>query len=177
MINPALSNTKALFMFSNYEELSGQSRVWVYQSNRIFTDKEIEELDDLIRDFITSWTAHNQVLKGFGKTYHHRFIALMVDETANNASGCSIDKSLHFIQELQKRYNLNLLDRLAVAYIVDDQIKVDQKDNFIEKVGMGHLGLDTPIFNNLVSTKEAFENEWKVPASKSWLARFIKLEA
>lgn len=164
-------------MFSEYDNLSGLSRVWIYQSDRTLAVEERNEIDHLVKDFITSWTAHNNVLKGFGKTFHNRFVVLMVDQTANNASGCSIDKSFHFIQELQNKYNINLLDRFAVAYLDNDHIEVTDKNDFVNKISEGQLSRDTIIFNNLIASKEAFEKDWTIPASRSWIARFIKHEA
>jgi hypothetical protein len=32
---------------------------------------------------------------------------------------------------------------------------------------------NTIVFNNLVATKEEYENHWEVPAEESWHARFL----
>jgi hypothetical protein len=32
---------------------------------------------------------------------------------------------------------------------------------------------ETIVFNNMVNTKEDFENNWEVPVSKSWHKRFL----
>jgi hypothetical protein len=49
-------------------------------------------------NFCIQWTAHGANLKAYGEVRHHRFIVMIVDETAAGASGCSIDKSIHFIR-------------------------------------------------------------------------------
>jgi hypothetical protein len=40
----------------------------------------------------------------------------------------------------------------------------------VDLIRKGKLSNDTIIFNNLVSTIEELEKNWKIPASSSWLS-------
>jgi hypothetical protein len=72
---------------------SPDSKVWIYQSNRVFTEAENKLILDKATSFISDWTAHGKLLKASINSYYNRFLVLMVDETQANASGCGIDKS------------------------------------------------------------------------------------
>ena len=53
---------------------------------------------------------------------YNRFIILIVDESHAGASGCSIDKSVHFMQQLEQEYGINLFDRFNLAYRNGEEI-------------------------------------------------------
>src|SRR5271165_5421624 len=97
-------------------QFSENSRVWVYQANKKLSDNEANQMQNDLNSFTTSWTAHNHQLKAKGEVRYNRFIILTVDESQAGASGCSIDKSVHFIKHLEQQFNINLLDRFNLAY-------------------------------------------------------------
>ena len=43
---------------------SDDSRVWIYQSNRLFTMSQALEIEDMLKDFATSWKSHGTPVKG-----------------------------------------------------------------------------------------------------------------
>ena len=51
-------------MYAPFESLAPESKVWIYQSNRPFTEGEMNSLHPALRTFVESWTAHKQELKG-----------------------------------------------------------------------------------------------------------------
>ena len=63
------------------ENLSPDSRVWIYQCNRNLTDQEVSQTDVVLQRFSNQWVSHNRQLKALGKIYHNRFLVLMVDQT------------------------------------------------------------------------------------------------
>ena len=67
--------------------LSDQSRIWIYLSSRNFTDAEVAELNQLIRQFCIQWTAHGANLRAHGEVRHHRFIVLALP--AEHAAVCT----------------------------------------------------------------------------------------
>jgi len=84
---------------TTYNILPDTTRVWIYQAQTPFTENKIAEIRQHISNFTTSWVSHNNQLRAFGDIYHNQFIVLMVDESLAGASGCSIDKSVHFIKQ------------------------------------------------------------------------------
>ena len=103
-------------MLVDFNTLPETSRVWIYQSNRSFSDTELEEIKSKLDIFIESWTAHGSDLKAGYDIRYKRFIILALDQEVNKATGCSIDASVTFIQQLEKLYNVDLLDKMNVSY-------------------------------------------------------------
>ena len=91
-------------MLVPFTELPDSSRVWIYQSNRSFSDLELQEITSKLEDFITQWTAHGANLKASFEIKYQRFITLALDQQLNPATGCSIDSSVRFIQDLEQKY-------------------------------------------------------------------------
>lgn len=147
---------------------SPQSKVWIYQSNRRFTDQETAEIQDILNDFVTQWTAHGHQLKAKAEVFHQYFIVLTVDQDVANATGCSIDSSVRVIKEIESKFGLDLFDRFNMAYKVDDDVHVATKEDFETLISIKKIGLETIVFNNLVQTLEDFEQKWEVPLQDSW---------
>ncbi len=160
-------------MYTPYKNLPNNSRVWIYQSNREFTEKEIEFISTKAEEFINSWTRHGDDLKGSFTIKYNQFLVLAVDESFNNVSGCSIDASVHFIQALEKELQLNLMDKLNVTFKNGNHINLVRLSDFQKFAKEHKITQETIVFNNMVATKEDFENSWEVPAKDSWHKRFL----
>jgi len=156
-----------------YDDMPANSKVWVYQSNRPFRDVEVQGIRHKLREFILEWTAHGAKLKAFGDVYYNQFIVVMVDEAQATASGCSIDASVHFIKEIEKTFDVDLFDRLTVAYMQGQEVILSSKDDVKQKMNQGEISEDTIIFNNLVNNKDAFESKWKIPLKESWVQTLV----
>ncbi|RZJ28459.1 MAG: ABC transporter ATPase, partial [Flavobacterium sp.] len=102
-------------MYVPFEELSEESKIWIYQSNRKFTDQEFDAIDKATRDFVENWAAHGTGLSASYQLKYNRFIILAVDQDMQNATGCSIDDSVRFIQAIEKQYDVDLLDKMNVT--------------------------------------------------------------
>ncbi len=112
--------------------LADVSRVWIYQSDKPFSASEATDIKNQIKAFCKIWTIHNQWLKADGDLLHDRFIVLMVDESQAGASGCSIDKSVHFIQSLESKFGANMFDRMTFAYQENGEVKTAHRDVFAD---------------------------------------------
>ncbi len=148
--------------------MPADSRIWIYQSNREFSHGEEVRIADLARDFLESWTAHNQELKASFEIRHHIFLILMIDQNHALASGCSIDKSVHFIQQIEKEFSVSLMDRQIFAIKENERISLVGRKKFDAMINSGEINGNTLVFNNLVETKKELESQWIIPISKSW---------
>mgnify|MGYP006082294235 FL=1 len=160
-------------MFTHYKNLPNNSRIWIYQSDREFTEKEIEFISDKAEDFINQWTRHGDDLKGSFTIKYSQFLVLAVDESFNNVSGCSIDSSVRFVQQLQTELQLDLMDKMNISFKDKDTINVVKLPDFQRFAKAQKITSSTIVFNNMIDTKEDFENKWEVAASKSWHKRFL----
>ncbi|MEO6167068.1 MAG: hypothetical protein ABIO46_12515 [Chitinophagales bacterium] len=146
-----------------------QSRVWIYLSDRAFTDVEVSDLSMALKFFCEEWSAHGTNLKAAGEIRYSRFIILMVDETAAGASGCSIDKSVHFIQEIEKEYGVQLFNRLLVAWKKEREVLVAPLQELQQLFDDGIIDGDTLIFNNTINSKKELDGKWLMPLRESWM--------
>jgi hypothetical protein len=160
-------------MISSFSELPDTSRIWIYQSNRNFTEQELKEINDLLTQFLTEWTAHGAALQAAFEIRYNRFIIIGLDQSNASASGCSIDASVHFIQSLEKRYGVELMDRMNVSFKQGDYITYKSMADFKKMAKAKAISKNTIVFNNLVANKQEYLEHWEVPASESWHARFI----
>ncbi|MBM3432139.1 MAG: hypothetical protein FJX92_03930 [Bacteroidetes bacterium] len=151
--------------------LAPQSRVWIYQSNRTFTIAEALKLEKQLEAFTAEWTSHGAAVKGAGYLFFGQFLILIADETAATVSGCSTDKSVHFIQSIEKEYGVLLLDFTTLAFLLKDKIQLLPMAQLPYAIEHGYIGPATPYFNNLVSTLFEFQTQWIIPCGRSWLAK------
>jgi len=149
-------------------EFSQHSRVWVYQADKKLTDLEAQQIQQELDDFTISWTAHNNQLKAKGEVRYNRFFILIVDESQAGASGCSIDKSVHFMKQLEQKFNINLFDRFNLAYRDGEEIKSLPRQAFEDLLKQGKINTETIVYNNMVQNVTELESKWEVPFKNSW---------
>lgn len=152
-------------------KISENSRVWIYQSDRPFTIEEEQAIQKILNDFTTEWQAHGHALAALAEIYHHQFIVLSVDEQIAGATGCSIDKSVHLMKELESRFNISLFDRFRMAYKSGDDIINCSREEFEERIKEGIVNAQTLVFNNMISTRRELESSWNIPLVESWHAK------
>ncbi len=161
-------------MLVPFSSLPSHARIWIYQSSRVFSSVENEEISAILNTFLSNWATHGTPLKTAFEVRYNRFIIIGLDEEVKGASGCSIDASVHMIQSLEKRYKLELLDKMNVCYRDADQIRYTPLKEFRKLAKTPKVTPETIVFNNLVVDKAEYESHWEVPAYDSWHARFIK---
>ena len=147
------------------------SRVWVYQSNRLFTLNEALEIEEMLKEFVAGWMSHGEKVKGAAYLFFGQFIVLMADETATNVGGCSTDSSVRMIKDIEQRFKVNMFDRTTLAFVVKDKIELLPLSQLQYAFDNGFLNADSLYFNNLVQTKKELESEWIVMVKESWLAK------
>jgi len=147
---------------------SPQSKVWIYQSNRPFTNDEVPAIQQKLDDFTSQWKAHGHQLKAKAQILHNFFIVFVVDEAAARVTGCSIDASVRMIKDIEQTYNVDLFDRFNIAYKIDDKVIVTNKEDFETLVNIKTVGPQTIVFNNLVQNLQEFETKWEIPFEQSW---------
>jgi hypothetical protein len=151
--------------------LSDRSRVWIYQSNRVFSISEALQLEQELAQFAKEWTSHGANVKAAAYLFFGQFIILIADETLTTVSGCSTDSSVRFIQAVEKEYGVQLMDRTTLAFLIKDKIQLLPLSQLTYAIDHGFIGPATLYFNNLVNTLQELKQEWILPAGRSWLAK------
>jgi hypothetical protein len=149
------------------------SRVWIYQSSRLFTIAEAFQIEDLLNEFTGSWNSHGHPVKGYANLFFGQFIILIADEKASMVSGCSTDSSVRLIKAIEDRFGVNLFDRQLLAFFIQERVQLLPLSQLESGINSGILKPETLYFNNTVLTKSALENNWIIPLKDSWLAKRV----
>lgn len=160
-------------MLVNFDTLPENSRIWIYQSNRSFSEVELNEISSKLNVFLHTWVAHGADLKAGFEIKYKRFIVIALDQEKQSATGCSIDASVQFIQELERVYSVDLMDKMNVSYKQGEYVAYKTLTDFKKMAKNKAVSKNTIVFNNLVNSKSEYQEFWEVPASESWHSRFV----
>ena len=149
-----------------FPQLASDSRVWVYQSNRPFSENEKVQLTEAFKVFVDSWAAHGSKLVADATIIGDYFVVLAVDEKTAMASGCSIDSSVKFIKTIGQQLNVDFFNRLKL---------VVQKENETKMISFSDLGQyeDWKIYNTLVNTIDLLNTSFLIPVNESELFKMV----
>ncbi len=162
-------------MYTNFEELPDDSRIWIYQSNKELSENHLDIISEKLHQFINDWSAHEQPLKASFVILHNRFLVIGVDESYCKLTGCSIDKSTKLIQELEGSIDVTFFDRFQVAFRNGDLVQGCSLNQFKKMVKDGDLSINkTKVFDNMLSTKKELEEAWEKPIKKSWHYQYVR---
>lgn len=150
-----------------------ESKVWIYQSNRLFNLSEALEIEELLKAFTTQWKSHGTPVKGEAHLFFGQFLVLLADETATGVSGCSTDSSVRLIKDIEQQFKVNMFDRTTLAFVVKDKIELLPLSQLQYAFDNQFISAETLYFNNLAQTKEELENNWIIPLKDSWLAKKV----
>ncbi len=159
------------------KDFNDNSRVWIYQCNRLFTLSEALQIEELLEDFTKSWQSHGAKVKGYANLFFGQFIILMADETATGVGGCSIDSSVRLIKNIEQDYNVNLFERQMLAFVIKERIQLLPMEQLNYAIENGFINTDTLYFNNTVQTKKELLSNWIIPVKQSWLAKRFSFAA
>jgi hypothetical protein len=156
------------------QEFSSTSRVWIYQSSRIFTLSEALTIEKILEDFTADWKSHGTPVKGFGTLFFGQFIILMADEEVTGVSGCSTDSSVRLIKALEEEYKVSMFDRMTLAFYINEKVQLLPFSQINYAVEKAFINKDTLFFDNTILTKAELLEKWITPVSASWLGKRIQ---
>jgi len=157
----------------DFENLPDNSRIWIYQANRKLSEEEVHSITQQTSQFLEQWTAHGSDLEAGFEIKYNRFIVIGLNQANASASGCSIDASVHFIQSLEKQFEVDLMDKMNVTFYSGEFITHKPLAEFKKMAKARSVSKNTVVFNNLVNTKSEYQEHWEVPAKDSWHSRFL----
>jgi len=161
------------FLFNNLDQ---SSKVWVYTAETSLPSALEEKMNQALQGFCADWTAHNKTLKAAHSIIDHRFIILAVDEHLNQSSGCSIDKSVHFVQNLEKEFEISLFNRMLFSYVDEDgNLQTVSIETFEQKIAEGQVNENTMVVNSLVQTLAELKSNFKQPLKESWMNKLFQV--
>ena len=152
-------------------DISENSRVWIYQANRVLNIDEENRILRILNDFTSQWQAHGHSLAALGEILHHQFIIISVNEEVAGATGCSIDKSVYLMKEIEKEFDITLFDRFRIAYRDGENIINCGREEFEDLIKKGAINQNTVVFNNVIQSRKDLQTSWEIPIKDSWHAK------
>jgi hypothetical protein len=161
-------------MYISFEQMSENSRIWVYQANRKLTSAEQEWISNRLKSFCEQWNTHGALMPTSFDIQFDQVILLAVDESQLGASGCSIDSSVRTLKEIEKEFQINLLDQGKVSFLSDENdLEMTTILGVKAILKEGKLKPETVVLNPLVAKKADLEKKWLIPAKESWLNKYF----
>lgn len=159
---------------SALDRLVPQSRVWIYGSERQLTAAETTTVRKELQAFVAEWVSHRRELHAAADVLHDRFVVVAVDETRAEASGCSIDGSVRFLQALGARLGVDFFNRMIFSYRDGKgNIQTVARDEFKALYRNGKLENDTIVFDPLVKELGELRQIFERPLEDSWHSRMV----
>ena len=148
-------------------------RIWIYQADRVLDSREQQQILDRLASFTEQWRAHGKELSARVEIRHGLFVIITVDDSVAPPTGCSIDKSVHLLKEIEQELGVGLFDRMKIAYrkLPAGEIAIASREDFQRLIDEGQVTADSLVFNNLVSSYPDLADKWEVPMSQSWHAQ------
>ncbi len=160
-------------MVISFDELPGSARLWIYQASTLLSTEQQEQISNELNTFLSGWAAHGQALTAAFEILHDRFLIIAVDEVGQKATGCSIDASVHVLQNIGESMGVDFFDRTQIAFLDENEVFLAPISEVKQKIGSGRIHKETLTFNNLVANKDDFDEKWSVKAEDSWLSRYF----
>ncbi|WP_057939572.1 hypothetical protein [Algoriphagus resistens] len=160
-------------MYVEFNDMPEDSRVWVYQAARQFSEQEKELIVSKLAAFCDGWNTHGNRMPTSFQILDGQILVLAVDESGVGASGCSIDSSVRALRELENEIENNMTDQGKVTFKSDSgEISVASALGIKSKVTAGEIDSQTLVINPLVQSKKDLKSVW-ISAGNSWLNRYF----
>lgn len=148
-------------------------RIWIYTISNLLTEDQLTALKNRCHHFVSTWTAHEVSLDASFELYKNRLLIFKVNEANYNASGCSIDKQVRLVKELEQEFSIELLNRLLVAYEKNEDVVVVKQSEIAGLLQNGTISGNTLVFDNTISQSTDLAGNWKRPLKETYLSKYL----
>ena len=161
-------------MANDLQGLPPESRIWIYGADRALTPAETTAARARLQEFVSGWVSHRKDLSAGADILHDRFVVLAVDESQAEASGCSIDGSVRFLQELGAELQIDFFNRMMFSYRDDKgHVQTVSRDTFKGMYGRDLITNETIVFDSLIKELGELRQIFERPLEDSWHSRMV----
>ncbi|MFK5958363.1 MAG: ABC transporter ATPase [Lutibacter sp.] len=161
-------------MIIDFNKVPKQGKIWVFPSSRKFYPQEIAGLKERIEGFLTDWDNQELAINSGYLLKYDRFIIIGADDTSQSLSLQTHDLLITFIQELEKVFDIILMDKINVCYKQGEFVQYKDLKDFKKMMKAKGVSQKTIVFNNMINLKEELDYDWEINIMDSWLGRFLK---
>jgi hypothetical protein len=159
-------------MLVTLDSLPDHAKVWVYQTSRILSETEINDITDYLSEQVANWESHGSPLQASFKFFYDKFLVLAVNTDLQEPSGCSIDSSTKWLKNIQQTLNIDFFDR-SIAYFENETLHFFPVLEAKKQVLTGKVSAETTLLNHQVNTLSDLKNNWKLKASDSFMKKYF----
>lgn len=159
---------------TSFDELPDDARVWVFASDRPLKSDDARTLLEAVDEFLRNWKAHGTPLRSAREWKDDRFLAIGVDPTVEQASGCSIDGLFRGLQVLEPSLGTRLVAGGRVFY--QDADGHPQLATRAELPSLGARGIlteRTAVFDTSITDAGAWRDRFVRPARDTWVGSLL----
>src|ERR1700694_5900801 len=98
---------------TDIEKLSGDATIWIFGITPALSDPSRPL--QLVDAFLETWSAHNVPVFSGREIREGRFLIVAL-EKASHASGCSIDRMFSLVREIERTFEVAMLDASRVYF-------------------------------------------------------------
>jgi hypothetical protein len=151
-----------------FSSLAPESRLWIFAAERALTPDEQTRVLAVVDEFLDQWRAHGRPLAAARDLRYGQFLLVGVDESAEGASGCSVDGMTRTLAALERQMGVEMLSHAPVLYRSAEGVVRVPRPTFGERAKAGEVTPDTIVFDNSLTRVGDLAHKWEVPASASW---------
>ena len=160
-------------MTVSLNKMSPLSRVWIFQSDRFLSIDERSHINEKLTSFLDGWAAHGAALNASFEIVNACAVVVVLDETKQTASGCSITSLTDLFKYFDTAFKLSFFNRFSIAHKSGSSVLLSSVDEFKALIKQGKVTENTFVYNNLVSVKQDLATKWEVPLKNSWHKRYL----
>lgn len=152
--------------------MNPESRMWFYGLKNPMTATQVEELVAIMDDFVSGWKAHGAQLAAAYRIIADQFLIIAVDESQQQATGCSIDKSVHLLQAFGAKHGVDFFNRMLIHTYDGSRFTSYSTTELKEAISKGEVDASTQVLNSTAATLKESGNG-TIDLKNSWAARYL----
>lgn len=160
-----------MYQSDRWNDLPDAARLWVFTASRPLELGEKTDLAEQMNQFLGGWKAHgHDLVAGWSLEIADRVLLLAVDESQQKATGCSIDASVAWLRELERKWtDFTWFNRHIIMYQnAQGNWKAASLSDFWAMRKAGLIDGRTKLFDATLGTLGMWRVEGVIPFEKSW---------
>ncbi len=149
-------------MLVDFNTISDESRLWIYGSESKLNDYQQDIILNKISEYLKTWDYHNNSLTSAVRIKENHFIVIALDDFEFGVGGCSIDSLQRIIQELERDFNISLLNRLNVF------CKIENKIHCVPLHKLGTVAKPDTLFYDITIQRKYELKKYIKPIKEGW---------
>ena len=152
--------------------MNPESRMWFYGLKSPMSTAQAAELKGIMDEFVGGWRAHGAQLAAAYRIIADQFLIIAVDESQQQATGCSIDKSVHLLQEFGSKHHLDFFNRMLVHVIENGTFTSYSTLDLKTAIAEGKIGPKTQVMNTTAATLQE-SGMGTLDLADSWASKYL----